>query len=293
MGSKEEKNMILCRISNQIVSGQCNLDVMEWRIIMHMISKIGYNDTEFETYKYYPAELQKIFNQDLENPDWKNTPSNIINICRQLLEKNVSYYEPETKTWKGRTLFQGFDISSDGEITAKFNADMIPFLLYLKREYTLVQFQTFLKFKNPYAQRLYMLGRQYLKMGKYKLKIDTFRDIFALAQKYSNFFNLNLYIIAPALAEINEKSEIIMKIYPDETIRVRKSYKYLWIEVKEKGREEKNTELKLQETKPEIKKADPYDYIQTAEPDSLENALEVARKIKEDALRRKQETQSS
>lgn len=68
--------------------------------------------------------------------------------------------------------------------------------------------------KEVYSLQLYQLLKQYEKLGFREFSEDSFRQTFELTKKYNLISNLRIRVIEPAVAEINEKTELKVNFSP-------------------------------------------------------------------------------
>jgi plasmid replication initiation protein len=60
----------------------------------------------------------------------------------------------------------------------------------------------------------YQLFKQHELIGYREFKLEDFRNIFELKEKYKVFSNLRVRMIEPSLSEINEKTDLTVSFIP-------------------------------------------------------------------------------
>ena len=79
--------------------------------------------------------------------------------------------------------------------------------LKILESYTIIQLQFITKLNSKYSQRLYELGRRYLKQENYLMKVEDFKVYFQVPKSYQ-FCNIDQKILNPAIKELNAKTNI-------------------------------------------------------------------------------------
>lgn len=77
-----------------------------------------------------------------------------------------------------------------------------------------------------------MLCKQYEISKTRKVSIDELKQYLNLENEYKRFADFQQYVLEPAKREINELSDIRIKIEPDTTTRLRKAYRNLIFTIK-------------------------------------------------------------
>ncbi|WP_157723415.1 replication initiation protein, partial [Salmonella enterica] len=86
----------------------------------------------------------------------------------------------------------------------------------LKGQFTRVVVKNVSSLSSTYSIRIYELLQQFRSTGDRTISLDDFRSILELEDKYSDFKILNRDLIKPAIAELNEKSDLAVTV---ETVK--------------------------------------------------------------------------
>lgn len=105
---------------------------------------------------------------------------------------------------------------SEAEISFHFPEEVLYMLSIFDSQnpYTQFKIETALSLKGVYSLQLYQLLKQYEKLGFREFSEDSFRQTFELTKKYNLISNLRIRVIEPAVAEINEKTELKVNFSP-------------------------------------------------------------------------------
>ena len=99
-------------------------------------------------------------------------------------------------------------IENEGRISLRFNKDMLPYLTELSTQFTKYRLKAVAKMDSAYAVRLYELLAQWQGIGKREVSVDWLRDTFQLGDRYPDIKDLKKWVIEPAVAQINEHSDL-------------------------------------------------------------------------------------
>lgn len=185
--------------SNKLIESRYNLNITEQRLILAMISMINPEDEDFREYNIKISDLNKVLG--LKN---KNIYSEVKKITESILGKVI-----KIKTSTG--LLQINWISSanynddSGTVTLKFDPSLKPYLLKIQKNFTSTRFGITAKFKSFYTTRIYLLVKQYEKVGTRTVTIEFLKELFP---QYELYKDIKKRILIPAQKEIAKISDI-------------------------------------------------------------------------------------
>ena len=193
--------------SNDFVKAKLEWTTIEHRIILTMIAQLRKEDSEFD---YQRVRLKDIIERSGSKSN--DLYSRAEEICDKLLEQKVKV---RGETESGDREYRGYNLMSackyvegSGAIRAKFNPDMRPFLLELKRRFTMYRLQFVMRLSSPYAIRLYELIKMRQDLRFVRISIEELRETLSVEHKYDRFTDLKKHIIEPARKEIKEKCDV-------------------------------------------------------------------------------------
>jgi plasmid replication initiation protein len=96
----------------------------------------------------------------------------------------------------------------DAYIEARFNDSMKPFLLQLKKRFTMYEAGHFLPLNSTYSMRIYELLKMREGISILRISVEELRDILGVGDSYSSFSQLKYHVIGKAQEEIKEKTDI-------------------------------------------------------------------------------------
>lgn len=205
MAENDTKGQMIVK-ANRLVQAKMPLSRIEHRIVALLISQLNKEDEEFG--------FQKIRIKDLKHAadlSAKNLYERAEEICGRLLEKKL-----EIKTREdGKRVYDGISLMNrckykegQGYIEAKFNEEMKPYLLQLKRRFTMYKAGHFLPLRSTHSMRIFELLKMREGISILRITVDELRDILDLQDSYKYFSHLEHHVIQKAQDEIKEKTDI-------------------------------------------------------------------------------------
>lgn len=194
--------------TNSLIQARLKMGAVEQKLFATLVSMVTPQDEDFREYVFKTSELAEL----MDIADGGSYIQNIHKSAHKLMNNIITFDTPETvmtvallsslETPKGK-----------GIIKMTFHPFLKPYLLQIKGKetpYTKYRLENVLKLKGMYSIRLYELLKQYQEMRHREFKIDEFKKIMGIEGKksYDTMPNLELRVIKPALAEINEHTDL-------------------------------------------------------------------------------------
>ena len=168
--------------SNKLIESRYNLNLTEQRLILAMISMIS------------PEDVLEIKNKDIYNE--------VKKITESIMTKVIKIKDPEGLlqiNWISSARYN----DDSGTVTLKFDPSLKPYLLNIKDNYT--KFGITAKFRSFYTTRIYLLVKQYERIGKRVVLVDFLKELFP---QYPAYKDIKRRILIPAQKEISTLSDI-------------------------------------------------------------------------------------
>ena len=224
---KYNKNYYVVQ-ANELVRGrQDELTLLEAKLVRLAIAQVLKDDTDLKTYvcnvsslaKFLGISSQNIYREvkDRKEKDRKEKDSLTDSLMRKLIK---------IKTERGSKTIHWVDTAfyEDGVITYKLSEELKPYLIGLNELFTRYGYEEILKLSTNYAIRLYELlysyanmpfregptdftiGAEHLEKGEIGFPVEYLREYFNCSDKYPNASDFIKRVIAPGIADINEKT---------------------------------------------------------------------------------------
>jgi len=144
---------------------------------------------------------------DIAGLDARRDFRHIKNACKSLNEKVLVFVDNEGKEFKTSSFITESELKN-GELKLGFYGRVIPFFNKLKKRFTSYDLLQTKQFTGKYTIRFYELIKQYEKIGKRKIAIETLRKMFQLEHKYLVYADFRRSVINSAQKELKEKSDL-------------------------------------------------------------------------------------
>ncbi len=192
--------------SNRVIEASYNLTTNEQRILLIAMSQIDSRKTlePLQGFEVSANDLTRI-----SESKTKNEYRDLKAAAEQLLNRIVTINNPfddekratQLKThWISSVVY----IPNEGKVRLYFAPHLLPYISQLTSEFTKYQLQEVGKFSSIYSFRLFELIQQWKTAGKREIEIEWLRKRFELGDKYSAIKDFKLYVLDPAVIEINE-----------------------------------------------------------------------------------------
>jgi len=192
--------------SNRVVEASYSLTRNEQMILLIAMSKIDKRQA-LETSQGFEVSATDLIN--LTGVETKNEYRDLKTAAELLLNKIVTINNPFTDEKKVTQLKTHWIssvayIPNEGKVRLFFAHHLLPYISQLTTEFTKYQLQEVGKFSSIYSFRLFELIQQWKTAGKREIEIEWLRKRLELGAKYSAIKDFKLYVLDPAVKEINE-----------------------------------------------------------------------------------------
>lgn len=197
--------------ANTLIERKPQMRTYELKLFLVLIASINYEDTELNDIK---VPIKDVIDLLEANP--KNA---YTQIKRALVGLSKKQFQIETKdkdgvrTVEGAPYIAGYRFT-EGSSIAYISVSPVfkPYLIDLKRDYTLYALRNALKLSHPNSIRTYELLAQYRKIGVRYFTVEEFKKKIGIPGKYAgNNSNLKKKVLEPVCREISEKTDIITR----------------------------------------------------------------------------------
>jgi plasmid replication initiation protein len=194
--------------ANQLIRGHHDFTTAEQRIFVSMVAGL---DRKMETFPEQEIRIEDVCAPSGIDPS--NLYRRVDEITDNLLDKKIAVRENDDQG--GEKRFKKYNVFStceyekgSGTVTAKFNDDMSPFLLRLKKRFTLYLVTVFLRLKSRYSTQIYERLKMREDLRRLSLSVEALRRGLSIENKYSKFSDLKRSVLEKARKEMKEKADI-------------------------------------------------------------------------------------
>lgn len=192
--------------ANDLIRARHTLSTMEQRVFVMMVAKLG-RASDFPVQEVPIREIA-----DTSDIDGSNVYRVAQDICDSLVDQTVDIHDESEDGNRRYTTYNCFSMcqyeEGKGVIRAKFNEDMSPFLLKLKRRFTLYLVTVFLRLRSKYSTQIYELLKMRQGISNLRMSVEEFRETLGLEDKYTEFAQMKRRVIEQARGELKKRADI-------------------------------------------------------------------------------------
>ena len=211
--------------SNDLINARYDWTALQQRMILLMIAQLDSRAGDFGIQRIDIAEL--VDRSGLSSNAYYERAAEAAEV---LLDQKI-FVRTEAGRWRGYNLLS-FVEPHPGHINARFNPDMRPFLLQLKRRFTRYILGHVLRFQSPYSVRIYEMAMQFADIGHRTLGVDELRETLDVAAKYPRFYDFKRRVLDQAVKEIARHTDHVVTY---DVIKDGRSPKAVRLHIRRKG----------------------------------------------------------
>lgn len=189
---------------NDIIRASYKLNLSEIRLLALVVREIKPSNLYYEI---HASEYSEAFNVDMDT-----AYTALIESSENLFDRRFTAYLSDRK--RLMRWVQTIDYFPDkGKVGVKIGEDFISFLMQLKKNFTVLDFDELSKLKSAYAVRVFEILKSFQYKEKVILSLEDIRTYFDLNKDYSQN-NIQEKIIKPSLSQINELTSLDVRYEP-------------------------------------------------------------------------------
>lgn len=195
-------------VSNAFVNARFRLGIVEMRLLLAMLVRIGQHDKEFQEMHIPLKEIVGTSGRRLSQKDYQQLEL----ISARLAKQSIHVQPLHDKQSEKQSATLDFDKvplllyvryqSGRGFLRVRFSNEVQPYLLQLNQSFTQAKLTQLLKLKSTFAHRIYLLLKQYADFGKRLIDVDELKKMLSLEGQYKQFPMFCLRILDRAQQEL-------------------------------------------------------------------------------------------
>lgn len=205
-------------MDNAFLKQMSKLTLTETKIVRYLIMKVRNIDEELKEVEIDIKTFADLIGISPQNLYSGSGGKNEKDICRSLMKKEIFLEDPNDPE---RWIVFGWLAYADherGKLKLKLNEKIKDYLLFLKSHFTAYRFSEIAAFRSVYSIRIYelifwALSEKQIKkptdneQRKVYLPLDLLKKYLGVEDKYQKISHFKARVIAPAMEDINERSE--------------------------------------------------------------------------------------
>lgn len=200
---------LIIRKGHPIIEAGYKLSLAEQRIILLSLAKLDSRDVLQRKVTLSAIDFAKTF-----GVSEKVAYRDLLTASKKLYDGSIILKgEDETTEFRwieSRTRYH----KGEGRISFEFSSKVMPYLFELDKQlgYTQYHLLSVSGFSGTYSIRLYELCKKLQGMKNTEVEIEEIRRMLMLGDKYKEFKVLKRRVLTPSIAEINEKSDLLVSV---------------------------------------------------------------------------------
>ncbi|EKJ5694698.1 replication initiation protein [Salmonella enterica] len=195
--------------SNALIEASYKLTLQEQRFLLVCISRLKSGEDaplpdEQKTMVITASEFYQAF------PDMgrQHAETKLQEAIDRLWDRSIIIRDEDKREEFRWVQYRAKYLKGEGKVKITFSDAIMPYLTQLKGQFTRVVVKNISSLSSTYSIRIYELLQQFRSTGDRTIAIDDFRAMLDLDGKYKTFKSLNQLLLKPAIAELNEKSNL-------------------------------------------------------------------------------------
>ena len=203
----EIRHNTVVKANELIQKSRFSLSLQQQKVVLYLISQITPYDEDFKLYEFSIIEFCRVCGIDFDNG--KNY-IDLKNAIKEIADKSIWIKLPNGKETLVRWIEKPYIDDNCGIIQIKLDADMKPYLLQLKENFTQYELLWTLNFRSKYTIRFYELIKSIhfheLESYSREFELDELRRMLG-AETYKTYQTFKTRVLEPAIEEVNNYSD--------------------------------------------------------------------------------------
>jgi plasmid replication initiation protein len=209
---KSSESTALVVTSNDLVLAKYNFSLWQKRIFNYFVSQIDKDATDFTLQRIYISDLIHFFDAG----DGREVYEIIANVPKQLYNSSIKvpYISEEGYHRYGEMrIITRYTKPEDREqgnayIEFKFNDDLKPHLLELKRRFLRYDMQNIVGLQSVHSVRMFEILKSYEYLGEVSFEVEFLKTVLELGDKYKLYADFRRYVIDKAREDLTKYCDI-------------------------------------------------------------------------------------
>jgi len=197
--------------ANELIQkSRFSLSTQQQKCLLYIISKIKPTDKDFNEQTFDISEFCRVCGLDYSNgANYKYIKNSLKTLRDKSIWVTLEDGSETTLAWINKVTIN----KKSGKVKIRLDDDMKPYLLQLEEKFAQYELIHTLAMKSQYSIRIYELLKSYQYKKVMDFDIDEFKRLID-AEKYVNFKDLRVKVIAIAMREIDAYSDLLVNYTP-------------------------------------------------------------------------------
>jgi len=203
-GINERRKYQIIKHNDLIQRTKYDLSMQEQKILAYLISRIKPKDDDFKFYKFRIKDFYQVCGiEETSGGNYSVLKAALLGIQNKGFFAKNDAGQYVSMNWVEKSIIT----PKDGVFEIRFDKDMKPFLLQLKKQFTQYSLYYILAMESKFSIRLYELIKSYEEFGECEFEIDRLK-VLLNAEKYAAFADFRVRALDMAVREINDFTDL-------------------------------------------------------------------------------------
>jgi len=219
--------------SNNLIDASYKLNVQAQKLVLACLGKI---DSRPDATPQKEITLTASEFSELMGIDIKNAHRELYKAADALFKSSIILHEGDDEIELYWIQEKAKKLKGEGAIRIVWSDRILRYICQLKSRFTTYKLRNIASLQSGHSIRLYELLMKFNATGERVIYLDDFKSALGISDKYPEFKVLNRDVIKPAIDELNQRSDLVIKF---DTIKKGRTVAALVFEFKQ------NSQLKM------------------------------------------------
>ncbi len=219
--------------SNNLIDASYKLNVQAQKLVLACLGKI---DSRPDAPPQKEVTLTASEFSELMGIDIKNAHRELYKAADALFKSSIVLHEGDDEIELYWIQEKAKKLKGEGAIRIVWSDRILRYICQLKSRFTTYKLRNIASLQSGHSIRMYELLMKFNATGERVIYLDDFKSALGISDKYPEFKVLNRDVIKPAIEELNQRSDLVIKF---DTIKKGRTIVALVFEFKQ------NSQLKM------------------------------------------------
>lgn len=219
--------------SNNLIDASYKLNVQAQKLVLACLGKI---DSRPDAPPQKEVTLTASEFSELMGIDIKNAHRELYKAADALFKSSIVLHEGDDEIELYWIQEKAKKLKGEGTVRIVWSDRILRYICQLKSRFTTYKLRNIASLQSGHSIRLYELLMKFNATGERVIHLDDFKSALGISDKYPEFKVLNRDVIKPAIEELNQRSDLVIKF---DTIKKGRTIVALVFEFKQ------NSQLKM------------------------------------------------
>ncbi len=219
--------------SNNLIDASYKLNVQAQKLVLACLGKI---DSRPDAAPQKEVTLTASEFSELMGIDIKNAHRELYKAADALFKSSIVLHEGDDEIELYWIQEKAKKLKGEGAVRIVWSDRILRYICQLKSRFTTYKLRNIASLQSGHSIRLYELLMKFNATGERVIYLDDFKSALGISDKYPEFKVLNRDVIKPAIEELNQRSDLLIKF---DTIKKGRTIVALVFEFKQ------NNQLKM------------------------------------------------